>query len=248
MSAHALHVEALVKRHGDTTVLDAITLEVPKGKIVSIIGASGGGKSTLLRCIDGLEPFQGGTIEVAGHVLRADSEQQDRAALHAVRLRVGMVFQQWHLFAHQTALENVIEAPIHVRRLTREKALERARLLLDKVGVRSREQALPHRMSGGEQQRVAIARALAMDPEILLLDEPTSALDPERVDDLLDLLHRLRDEGTTMLVVTHDMRFAREAGDHVAVLHRGKVVEQGDPREILAGEHAEQVKRLFNRK
>ena len=228
-----IEVERLTKKYGDRTVLSDISLSFSKGQVVSLVGPSGGGKSTLLRCLNGLESFDGGAITIVGEKLVPGGDRLNKAALAAVRRRVGMVFQQWNLFAHRTAVGNIIEAPVHVRGMSVAEATERAHQLLSRVGLSHRATAYPHEMSGGEQQRVAIARALAMEPSALLLDEPTSALDPERVGEVLDVLTGLAAGGLTMLVVTHEMRFAREVSHRVLVLHGGTVIEDGPPAEVL---------------
>ncbi len=228
-----IEVHALSKAYGPRKILNDISLSFSAGQVVSLIGPSGGGKSTLLRCLNGLESFDGGSITIGGHKLVPGGAKINARALLAVRQQVGMVFQQWNLFAHRTALGNIIEAPVHVKGLSVAEASERAHGLLNSVGLGHRADAYPHEMSGGEQQRVAIARALAMDPAALLLDEPTSALDPERVGEVLDVLTALAKGGLTMLVVTHEMRFAREVSDRVLVLHGGAVIEDGAPAEVL---------------
>jgi ABC-type polar amino acid transport system ATPase subunit len=204
-----IEVKQLTKTYGDRPILAGISATFSKGQVISLIGPSGGGKSTLLRCLNGLEEFDGGEIAIVGERLGPGRGRANARALAAIRGRVGMVFQQWNLFAHRTALGNVIEAPVYVKGAPLAEATARARQLLARVGLSHRADAYPHEMSGGEQQRVAIARALAMDPEVLLLDEPTSALDPERVGEVLDVLRGLADDGLTMLIVTHEMRFAR---------------------------------------
>ncbi|MBI5512442.1 MAG: amino acid ABC transporter ATP-binding protein [Deltaproteobacteria bacterium] len=228
-----IEVTSLKKSYGERTVLAGITASFKKGDVVSLVGPSGGGKSTLLRCLNGLEEFQQGSITVAGIQLNPGGYKKNKAALLAIRRRVGMVFQTWNLFAHRTALGNVIEAPVHVKGASVEEATKRAKELLERVGLSHRAMAYPSEMSGGEQQRVAIARALAMDPEALLLDEPTSALDPERVGEVLDVLRALARDGFTMLVVTHEMKFAREVSDRMLVLHGGNIIEDGPPEEVL---------------
>ncbi len=228
-----INVIELRKVYGKRTILDGITARFDKGQVVALVGPSGGGTSTLLRCLNGLESFDGGRVTVGADALAPGGEKVNRKALHSIRQRVGMVFQQWNLFAHRTALGNVIEAPVHVKGLSIAQATERGKALLARVGLSHREGAYPHEMSGGEQQRVAIARALAMDPEALLLDEPTSALDPERVGEVLDVLRALADDGLTMLVVTHEMRFAREVSHRTLVLHGGQIIEDGPSREVL---------------
>jgi ABC-type polar amino acid transport system ATPase subunit len=229
-------VEEVRKAFGARTVLDGVGARFERGKISCLVGPSGGGKSTLLRCINGLERFDAGRIMVAGIELgpskRARPSILEQARLRAIRLKAGMVFQQYGLFAHMTALENVIEAPIHVRRINERVARERATLLLDQVGLSHRRDAFPRELSGGEQQRVAIARALAMDPEAILLDEPTSALDPERKAGVVRLLRSLAEDGATMLIVTHEPTFACDVGDYAICLKGGKVVAAGTPAEV----------------
>ena len=228
-----IEVRGLTKTYGERTILAGIDATFAMGQVVALVGPSGGGKSTFLRCLNGLESFDGGAITVVGHGLLPGGAHINRTALHAIRQRVGMVFQQWNLFAHRTALGNVVEAPVHVKRVPLGQATERARQLLARVGLSHREGAYPHEMSGGEQQRVAIARALAMEPDALLLDEPTSALDPERVGEVLDVLQALAAEGLTMLVVTHEMRFARDVSHRTLVLHGGKIIEDGPSKQVL---------------
>jgi polar amino acid transport system ATP-binding protein len=237
-----IEVRALCKNYGDRKILRDVSVAFSKGQVVSLIGPSGGGKSTLLRCLNGLEGFDAGAIAIAGETLVPGGARVNARALAGVRRRVGMVFQQWNLFAHRTAVGNIIEAPVHVRGVPVAEATERAHALLQRVGLAHRAGAYPHEMSGGEQQRVAIARALAMDPEALLLDEPTSALDPERVGEVLDVLSALADGGLTMLIVTHEMRFARDASDRVLVLHGGAVIEDGPPAEVLDRPQHERTK------
>ena len=231
----AIRVEALVKRYGARTVLQGISFDLGKGEIAALVGPSGGGKSTALRCMTGLETFQGGSIDIAGARLTPGEGKKHQAELRRVRQVSGMVFQQWHLFPHMTALENVYEAPVHVKHVPLEKARARARELLAEVGLSHRENAMPRMMSGGEQQRCAIARALAMDPQILFMDEPTSALDPQRVGDLAELLKKLVDtEKLTLVMVTHEMKFAERLANRVLVLYEGHVIENGHPKDILA--------------
>jgi polar amino acid transport system ATP-binding protein len=228
-------VHDVAKRFEARTVLAGVTVEFPRGKVSSIVGPSGGGKSTLLRCINGLEVFDSGRIEVAGLTLGPDDGRaRVRPNLHAIRLKVGMVFQHYGLFPHMSALANVMEAPVHVRGVSLRAARERALGLLEKVGLTHRKDAFPRELSGGEQQRVAIARALAMDPEALLLDEPTSALDPERKVEVVRVLHDLAKEGATMVLVTHEAAVVRDIAEHAVVLRDGRVVAQGSPAEVLA--------------
>ncbi|KNY20723.1 amino acid ABC transporter ATP-binding protein [Methylobacterium sp. ARG-1] len=216
------------KHYGSLEVIKGVSAEVAKGEVVCIIGPSGSGKSTLLRCINGLEAYDGGEIRVDGQ--RVD---RDKRSIQTIRTRVSMVFQRFNLFANRTALENVVEGPVHVKREPRAEVEERARALLARVGLAGKEHARPNELSGGQQQRVAIARALAMRPEAILFDEPTSALDPELVGDVLRVMRGLADEGMTMLVVTHEMGFAREVADRVLFLDGGRLVEQGPAAEIL---------------
>ncbi len=228
-----IEARALSKSYGDRKVLDDVSVTFARGQVVSLIGPSGGGKSTLLRCLNGLERFDHGELHVGDDRVFPGESRANRRALAAIRRRVGFVFQQFNLFAHRTALGNVTEGPVHVCGVPVARATERAMALLTRVGLAHRVGAYPHEMSGGEQQRVAIARALAMDPEVLLLDEPTSALDPERVGEVLDVLRGLATDGLTMLVVTHEMSFARDVSHRTMVLHGGRIVEDGPPGEVL---------------
>jgi ABC-type polar amino acid transport system ATPase subunit len=230
-------VQNLVKRFESRTVLADVSVRFGRGKVSSLVGPSGGGKSTLLRCINGLERFDAGLIEVGGLRLgpstRGRPTADERKTLRQIRLKAGMVFQHYGLFSHMSALQNVMEAPIHVRRMSRADARDRAAHLLEKVGLSHRRDAFPRELSGGEQQRVAIARALAMEPEALLLDEPTSALDPERKVDVVNVLRDLAKEGATMIIVTHEAAVVREIADHAICLRDGRVVSEGTPREVL---------------
>jgi polar amino acid transport system ATP-binding protein len=235
-------VDAVTKRYGTRTVLDGISLRADKGDVVALVGPSGGGKSTLLRTLNGLEAIDGGEIRVGDAVLRPGRGPDNERSLRAIRARVGFVFQQFHLFTHRSVIGNVIEAPVHVKKTSVKDATARAKALLEKVGMTHREDAYPHELSGGEQQRVAIARALAMDPEVLLLDEPTSALDPERVDDVIKLLGALAKEGLTLILVTHEMAFARRMASRVVVLYGGHIVEEGPPDEVLGAPKHERTR------
>ena len=212
-------VEKLTKRFEGRVVLDGVSVTFERGKVSAIVGSSGCGKSTLLRCINGLERFDEGRIRVGEHEVT-----QAPATLHRIRLEVGMVFQQYGLFSHMSALANVMEAPVHVRKLSKAEARERACALLEKVGLSHRRGAFPRELSGGEQQRVAIARALAMDPKALLLDEPTAALDPERKAEVVKVLENLAKEGTTMVIVTHEPAVVRGVADFAITLRNGRVV------------------------
>jgi polar amino acid transport system ATP-binding protein len=231
---NAIAIHKLHKEFDGRAVLRSFDATFEAGKVVSLVGPSGCGKSTLLRCIIGLEKFESGTITVGQDVLEARDDAARRRALHDIRLRVGFVFQQWNLFAHRTALGNVIEAPVHVKKIPRAEAEAAGNELLASVGLAHRAGAYPHEMSGGEQQRVAIARALAMKPETLLLDEPTSALDPARTFEVLAVLRSLANAGKTMILVTHEIAFAREVSHRVLVVHEGgEIIEDGPPSEVL---------------
>src|SRR6201981_1483178 len=216
------------KRFGSHEVLKGITASVTKGEVVCIIGPSGSGKSTILRCINGLESYDAGDIRIEG--ARVD---RNAASIVSIRTQVSMVFQRFNLFPHRTVLQNVIEGPVFVKKEPRAQAIERGRALLAQVGLAEKADAHPPNLSGGQQQRVAIARALAMQPKAILFDEPTSALDPELVGDLLSVMRRLADDGMTMIVVTHEMGFAREVADRVLFIDGGIIVEQGAARSVL---------------
>ena len=234
-----VRAEGVHKRYGRDEVLKGIDLEVATGEVLCLIGPSGSGKSTFLRCINHLEKIDAGRIEVDGETVgyRERGDRLYEMHEHDVcrqRAAIGMVFQRFNLFPHMTALENVIEAPVHVRGERRDAAVARGRALLDRVGLLDKSDAYPAHLSGGQQQRVALARAQAMEPHLMLFDEPTSALDPELVDEVLAVMRGLADDGMTMIVVTHEMTFARDAGDRVAFMDRGVVIEQGAPEQILA--------------
>jgi cystine transport system ATP-binding protein len=215
----------LTKRLGDRVVLDGVSLRVGAGETLAVMGPSGAGKTTLLRCLDGLERADAGTVRVGDDVLAPGAPDYERT-LARVRRRVGLVFQQWHLFPHLSVLENVVEAPVHVARRAPADAAREARVLLERVGIAARADARPHELSGGEQQRAAIARALALAPTALLMDEPTSALDGERVAELVALLRGLCAEGLALLVVTHDEQFARAVARRVVTLRAGVLSDQ----------------------
>jgi polar amino acid transport system ATP-binding protein len=227
-------VRGLHTRRGSNDVLRGIDLDVARGEVVAVVGPSGGGKTTLLRAINYLTPFSAGEVTIAGLALRPGlSERRDATLLCAVRRRAGMVFQSFHLFPHLTALANVMEAPRRVLGLSEERARERAHALLDRVGLGSHCDAHPPALSGGQQQRVAIARALAMEPDALLLDEPTSALDPRLVGEVLAVVGDLAAAGQTMMIVTHEIAFARRVANRLVVLAGGRIVESGAPAEVL---------------
>ena len=230
-------------RRGDTEVVRGVDLAVGRGEVVAVVGPSGSGKTTLLRALNYLTPFTAGAVEIAGHVLRPGMcERADAAALRAVRMRVGMVFQSFHLFPHLTALGNVIEAPRRVLGLSLAEATSRGRALLARVGLAELCDAYPDRLSGGQQQRVAIARALAMEPVVILLDEPTSALDPRLRGEVLAVVSDLAASGQTMIVVTHEIAFARRVASRVVVLVEGRIVEEGVPADVLERPHAEETR------
>ncbi|WP_097459127.1 amino acid ABC transporter ATP-binding protein [Mangrovitalea sediminis] len=219
-----IKVRNLHKYFGDLHVLKGIDLDVDASEVVVLIGASGSGKSTLLRCLNFLEMKNEGTISLLGEEI-----DPKKTPLHKVRERVGMVFQHFNLFPHMTVLENIIEAPVHVRRKPKAEAIKQARHLLEKVGLADKGDYYPEMLSGGQKQRVAIARALAMEPAVMLFDEPTSALDPELVGEVLEVMKSLAAEGMTMVIVTHEMGFAREVADRVIFLDNGTIAEQGEP-------------------
>lgn len=229
MQGISISVNSLAKQFGGKSILESVSLSVQPGQTVCLIGPSGGGKSTLLRCINGLNTFDKGTIQVGQHQLQPGVNNDSMA----IRRTVGMVFQDFRLFPHKTALENVIEAPCQVLKSSVTNAKHTAMQLLEDVGLADRAHHRPHQLSGGQQQRVAIARALAMNPQGLLCDEITSALDPERKHDVLEVLERLQEKGLTILMVTHEMGFARRAADTVVVLADGRIIEEGPPGDIF---------------
>jgi len=233
---------AVNKHFGDLHVLKDIDFEVPKGQVVVILGPSGSGKSTLCRAINRLEPIDSGEIRIDGKPLPAEGK-----ALAALRADVGMVFQQFNLFAHKTILENVTLGPTKVRRVSAEEARKTAMELLDRVGIANQAQKYPAQLSGGQQQRAAIARALAMRPKVMLFDEPTSALDPEMVQEVLDTMTELADDGMTMLVVTHEMGFARRAAHRVVFMADGEIVEDTTPDEFFTAPKSERAKDFFGK-
>jgi ABC-type polar amino acid transport system ATPase subunit len=240
-------VKNLVKKHGSNEILKGISFEVRKGDVHSIIGPSGGGKSTFLRCINGLEPFQGGEVRVGDLVLSpATSPRSDARLLESVRRQVGFVFQQFNLFPHLTVLENVIEAPMQVLKLKRREATQRAEKLLERVGLAAKYHAYPRDLSGGQQQRVAIARALVMEPAAILFDEPTSALDPVMAGEILSLIEDLARDGQTMIVVTHSMGFARNVANQVHVFADGYDVENGPPAKVFGNPQHQTTKSFLS--
>jgi polar amino acid transport system ATP-binding protein len=247
-----LRAEGVHKSFGRLEVLKGISLGVRAREVMCLLGPSGSGKSTFLRCINHLEKIDAGRLWVDGELV---GYRQSGDKLHELRERevarkrteIGMVFQSFNLFPHMTVLENVIEAPIRVKRERRESAVSRARALLDRVGLADKVGVHPSQLSGGQQQRVAIARALAMEPKLMLFDEPTSALDPELVGDVLDVMRDLARDGMTMVVVTHEVGFAREAGDTLVFMDAGVVVETGPPREVLASPRHERTRAFLSK-
>jgi len=236
--AEAIALRNVTKRFSGVTVLDEVDLDIPAGLVTVILGPSGSGKSTLLRCINHLEKLDGGTIRIGGELV---GYRQKGQALHELssgevarqRRDIGMVFQQFNLFPHRTVLQNIADAPIRVKKAARQQALEKARALLQQVGLAGREEEWPQNLSGGQQQRVAIARALAMDPGVLLFDEPTSALDPELVGEVLQVIKQLAHSGITMVIVTHEIGFAREIADTLVFMESGRIVAAGPTQQVL---------------
>jgi polar amino acid transport system ATP-binding protein len=242
-----VRAEGVRKSYGHLDALRGIDLEVATGEVMCLIGPSGSGKSTFLRCINHLEKVDAGRLEVDGELVGYREhggrlyELRDREVC-AKRAEIGMVFQRFNLFPHMTALDNVTLGPVKVKGIGKAAALERARALLARVGLADKLTAYPNQLSGGQQQRVAIARALAMQPKLMLFDEPTSALDPELVGDVLDVMRGLAEDGMTMVVVTHEIGFAREVGDNLVFMDEGVVVESGPPREVIANPKSERTK------
>lgn len=246
--AVAIRVDGLEKFFGTHHVLRGVSLTARMGDVVAIIGGSGSGKSTMLRCINFLETPSGGRIEIGGEAvgMMANGAPSDRRQLQRLRQSLGMVFQNFNLWTHMTVLENLIEVPVHVLKVPRAQAIERARALLARVGLAEKENAYPAFMSGGQQQRAAIARALAMNPAAMLFDEPTSALDPELVGEVLAVIRALAAEGRTMILVTHEMKFAREVANHVIYLHNGVIEEEGPPSDVFGAPKSERLKQFLS--
>jgi polar amino acid transport system ATP-binding protein len=252
MSGPMVQSEGVHKSFGRLEVLKGISLEVQPGEVMCILGPSGSGKTTFLRCINHLEKINAGRLWVDGELVGYRQSGDKLYELHDAevcrkRAEIGMVFQRFNLFGHKTALENVIEAPIRVKKVPKRQAVERAKEQLDRVGLADKVDTYPSQLSGGQQQRVAIARALAMQPKLMLFDEPTSALDPELVGEVLDAMRQLAKDGMTMVVVTHEIGFAREVGDNVVFMDEGVVVESGNPREVFANPKHERTRTFLSK-
>ncbi|MFR1581987.1 MAG: amino acid ABC transporter ATP-binding protein [[Eubacterium] siraeum] len=241
MADALLTIDNIVKRFGDTTILDGISFSVKKSEVIVIVGPSGCGKSTLLRCINALEPIQEGSITLDGDVIERNSK-----TLPLLRQRIGMVFQSYDLFPHLTVLDNILLAPCKVQKRDKEEVKQEAMSLLERVGLKEKAKSYPRELSGGQKQRVAIVRALCMHPEILLFDEVTAALDPEMVREVLDVMLDLAKQGRTMLIVTHEMQFARAIADRIIVLDNGKIVEEATPDEFFDNPKTERAKQFLN--
>ena len=252
MTAPMVKSEQVHKSFGHLQVLNGIELEVATGEVFCLVGPSGSGKSTFLRCINHLERIDAGRLSVDGELIGYREHGGKLYELHErevarKRREIGMVFQTFNLFPHMTALANIMEAPIRVKRESAAVVRERADRLLDRVGLTNKADVYPNQLSGGQQQRVAIARALAMEPKLMLFDEPTSALDPELVGEVLDVMRQLADEGMTMIVVTHEMGFAREVGDNLVFMDGGVIIESGHPRDVLANPQHERTKSFLSK-
>ncbi|MBI1778108.1 MAG: ATP-binding cassette domain-containing protein [Proteobacteria bacterium] len=247
----AVSLQDIHKSYGSIEVLKGISLEAHEGEVISVLGVSGSGKSTMLRCINMLEVPNRGSVAIAGETIRLERLRSgavrpaDQSQVDRIRSRIGMVFQSFNLWSHLTVLENVIEAPIHVQKRHRAECIEEAEALLAKVGIADKRDFYPAHLSGGQQQRAAIARALAMHPMLMLFDEPTSALDPELVGEVLRVMRALAEEGRTMLVVTHEMSFARDVSTRVVFLHEGVVEEDGTPAEVFGGSRSDRVRQFI---
>jgi polar amino acid transport system ATP-binding protein len=249
-NAPVLDIRGLTKSFGANVVLDGVSLQVGKGQTVCVLGPSGSGKSTLLRCVNWLERPDQGRIRVSGTLMgyrEGGTVPMNAKELAQARARIGMVFQHFNLWPHFTVLQNLIEAPIHVQRRNRDEVVAEAELLLERVGLAGKKDVFPAHLSGGQKQRVGIARALAMRPELLLFDEPTSALDPELVGEVIAVMKVLAEEGSTMLVVTHEMGFAREAADEIVLLDLGRVVERATPSDFFSRPKTERARQFLQR-
>ncbi|HEY8727233.1 MAG TPA: amino acid ABC transporter ATP-binding protein [Gaiellaceae bacterium] len=252
MSGPMVKAEGVHKRFGRLEVLTGVSMEVQPGQVVCMLGPSGSGKSTFLRCINHLEKIDGGRLSVDGELVgyRQDGDkiyELRDAEVCRERSEIGMVFQRFNLFGHMTAMENVIEAPIRVKKVKKNEAARRAKELLERVGLADKLDSYPAQLSGGQQQRVAIARALAMEPKLMLFDEPTSALDPELVGDVLDVMRQLAKDGMTMIVVTHEMGFAREAADRLVMMCDGAIIEEGSPEHFFTSPEHERTKQFLSK-
>jgi octopine/nopaline transport system ATP-binding protein len=251
-AAIALSATNIHKSFGDAHVLKGISLEAHQGDVISILGASGSGKSTFLRCINLLETPDEGEVRLAGEAIEMKRARDgrlhpgNRKQVDRIRSQLGMVFQSFNLWSHMTVLQNVIEGPLRVQKRARAECIEEAEQLLTKVGLYDKRDAYPAHLSGGQQQRVAIARALAMHPKVMLFDEPTSALDPELVGEVLKVMQKLAEEGRTMIVVTHEMGFARNVSNHVMFLHQGRTEEEGAPAEVLSTPNSERLRQFLS--
>ncbi len=252
-TAAALVVEDLHKSFGNVEVLKGISLTAHRGDVISVLGSSGSGKSTFLRCINLLETPNAGKVSLNGETIDMKTDKYgepapaDRRQVERIRSKLAMVFQSFNLWSHMTVMENVIEAPVHVLGLSKAEATERADRILHKVGMYERKDYYPAHISGGQQQRAAIARALAMEPEVMLFDEPTSALDPELVGEVLKVMRDLADEGRTMIVVTHEMAFARDVSSEVIFLHAGLIEEQGNPNDIFKNPNSDRFRKFLSK-
>lgn len=252
MSKPALEVSGLHKHYGSLEVLKGIDLTAVKGDVISIIGSSGSGKSTFLRCINLLETPSAGEVRVHGELIEmrtnksGEREAANMRQVERIRSRLAMVFQSFNLWSHMTILENIIEVPVHVLKVPKKQAVDKAEALLHKVGLFERRDYYPGHLSGGQQQRAAIARTLAMQPRVILFDEPTSALDPEMVQEVLNVIRALAEEGRTMLLVTHEMNFARQVSSEVVFLHQGLVEEQGPPAQVFDNPRSERCKQFMS--
>ncbi|WP_107851419.1 ABC transporter ATP-binding protein [Oceanimonas marisflavi] len=253
MSKPALEVTGLHKRYGSLEVLKGIDLTADKGDVISIIGSSGSGKSTFLRCINLLETPSAGEVRLHGELIEmrtnnraGEREPANMRQVERIRSRLAMVFQSFNLWSHMTILQNIIEVPVHVLGVPKKEAIEKGEALLKRVGLYERRDYYPGHLSGGQQQRAAIARALAVEPEVMLFDEPTSALDPELVGEVLGVMRSLAEEGRTMLVVTHEMSFARDVSNKLMFLHQGVVEEQGNPKEVFANPSSERFRQFIS--
>ena len=241
MKQELINIDSVVKEFGDNRVLDGLSLSVREGEVVVIVGPSGCGKSTLLRCINGLEPIQGGGITFRGQKVDGNSR-----SIVGIRQKVGMVFQNYELFPHMTILENIVLSPVLVQKRSRKEVEEEAMQLLSRVGLAEKRDSFPRELSGGQKQRVAIVRALCMHPEVLLFDEVTAALDPEMVREVLDVMLTLARQGRTMVIVTHEMSFAKAVADRVVFIDEGNIVEEGSPEEFFEHPGTDRAKRFLN--